>query len=443
MNLISIEPIAQGGFGSVDLVQGLDGKRYARKTFSQNQPLSPELLQNVLKRFAKEVRIQGGINHPNIVPIIGSDLSIYPPFYLMPLADASLAKDIASDRQLGGNFISALSDIVAGLEVLHAMQIYHRDLKPQNVLRFPGGIATGGRGFYAISDFGLISLRESQLSALTSTGMARGSDYYTAPEVTQDLSRASACSDVYSLGCILHDIVGTDERVPCGEIREAGPFAAILLGCTKKNPQQRFKSAKAVLDAILSVDLEIYQPAVQASIDFIVLLDGSAPLSPDTWERLADFIEYGASTSDKHAIYMKLGADKISSLCAVAPSTANRMAVNYSSWIQESSFNFDYCDGLANRLEIFFSHCDFEAKSSCLMALLEMGVSHNRWYVEQKFISLCGHAMDVNLAARLAVEFRIAGAVICRRIDHLERSISTSRQYLHPTLSQTLGQICA
>lgn len=108
--------------------------------------------------------------------------------------------------------------------------------------------------FYAIGDFGLISQKDSTLSKLTTTGMAKGSDYFTAPEVTSDLGRASIASDVYSLGCILHEMVGKRPRVPCQEIHEDGDYGQILLSCTRKDPKRRFQSARAVLDALVSVD---------------------------------------------------------------------------------------------------------------------------------------------------------------------------------------------
>lgn len=162
--LTLIKRIDQGGFGIVDLVESSTGKQYARKTFSKNQPLSDELLANVIKRFAKEVRIQGSVNHPNIVPIIEANLDVSPPYYLMPLADSSLSKDLTADKTLDGSFVSTLSDIVAGLEEMHSMQIYHRDLKPQNVLRFKRNAGKPEeQKFYAVSDFGLISIKESQI----------------------------------------------------------------------------------------------------------------------------------------------------------------------------------------------------------------------------------------------------------------------------------------
>lgn len=437
-NLNVVRPIGSGGFGNVDLVVDGFGHQYARKTFAQNQPLDPTLLENVLKRFAREVRIQGGIKHPNIVDIIASDLISYPPSYLMPLAVSSLADDLERDRSLGGNFVACFSDVVAGLEELHTMQIYHRDLKPQNVLRFSNPI----RDFYAISDFGLISLKESRLSALTKTGMRKGSDYYTAPEIARDMKQASVASDIYSLGCILHDMVGTEDRVPCNEIRESGDFAAILLGCTRKDPSQRFKSVRSVLDAILSLDIAAPAPTSAESVNFIEALEHTQPPQPEFWSRLADFLEYEAEAADRAAICRKLSNDRIQRLCADAPMPANRIAIAFSAWIRESAFPFDYCDPLANRLEEFFLRTDFEAKVECLMAMLELGTSHNRWFVERKFLSLCGSGMDENLAKRLGVQFRIGGGEVCRMISHLETSVGASRATMHPLLVKTLGDIC-
>jgi hypothetical protein len=76
------------------------------------------------------------------------------------------------------------------------------------------------------------------------------------------------------------------------------------------------------------------------------------------------------------------------------------------------------------------------------MALLLMGTSHNRWYVERMFVSLCSANLEEAVAKRLAIEFRASDEKVCRAISHLERSIHISRTTLHPLLAHTLGEIC-
>ena len=432
--------LARGGFGDVDLVIDAVGAKFARKTLAENQPLTPELRDNVLKRFKKEVRTQIGISCRNIVPIVYAQLDVNPPYYLMPVAQSSLSADIAVNRTLSGAFVPALSDIVAGLEVIHSMHIYHRDLKPQNVLRFTD---SQGQPYYAISDFGLISLQESQLSALTSTGMARGSDYYTAPEVTQDLRRASVQSDIYSLGCILHDFVGVDSRVPCGEIREDSPYGAILRGCTRREPASRFKSARAVLDAVLSVGGEFEVAKTQQAADFVVLLASEAPIPAAGWRSFADYVYSVKDDHERRAVFMALSEARIAELCEGFSEDARVIGVSFAHWVGNSNFNFDYCDALANRLESFFVRVeDLELKSATLMAMLAMGTSHNRWYVEHKFARMAGAGMDASLAARLAIEFRILDKPVCHQISHLEGSIGVSRTILHPAVQQAIVGIC-
>jgi hypothetical protein len=152
---------------------------------------------------------------------------------------------------------------------------------------------------------------------------------------------------------------------------------------------------------------------------------------------LADYLDNRAPVSDIAAICGKLTADKIKVLCDADSDAAKRIGLVFAEWVATTSFNFDHCDAIANRVEVFFENGDLETKVECLIAFLKMGTSHNRWYVERKFVRLCGPDMNENLAKRLVVKIHIVGKdKVSGSIEHLERSIDFRRSELHPRLAQ-------
>ena len=98
----------------------------------------------------------------------------------------------------GASRAQALADaraIVAGLEAIHRAGIVHRDVKPENVLRMPDGRLV-------LSDFGLAAI-PTQQATLT---LYVGTPSYMAPELSQG-EAASAASDIWSLGVVLHELL--------------------------------------------------------------------------------------------------------------------------------------------------------------------------------------------------------------------------------------------
>lgn len=430
--------LGSGGFGIVELVETPDGQELARKRFSVAQALPPEMIENVRKRFVREAKMQAGLRHRNIVPILGSDLTGDEPWYLMPVAESSLDRDLDNGTVDHSNLLRVVSDICAGLYEMHQIQMFHRDLKPQNVLRFKD---EEGNPYFAISDFGFVSLNDSRLSNLTHTGMAKGTDFYTAPEVTRDLRLAQATTDIYSLGCIIHDVVGKKDRIPCAEIKEEGPYGALLRNCTRTNLKKRFKSVAAVRDVLASIDIELPPASNQTTIDLIETLE-EGELSQSVVESLADFCEDNQDTRDGDLIFRLLNIENIQAIFEIGQIEGNQIGSNFASWVADNDFGFEYCDVLATRIETFFELGDLGLKADCLMALLQMGVRHNRWYVEEKFQRLAGASMDGMLAKRFAVELRVHGDEICTIVSRYEQSIGTTRERLHPIIVQALRDIC-
>lgn len=438
-----IKQIGRGGFGNVDLVQDAFGNLYARKTFSVNQPgnFPPDLAENVKKRFVREAEVQKAVAHKNIMPVLSTNLSETPPSFLMPVANSSLDRDILIDKNLSGRGILAIMDILAGLEELHSMGITHRDLKPQNVLHLSGGAPSDDR--YVISDFGLMSIKDTQLSVLTQTGMRMGSDYYTAPEIVADLRLASPQSDIYSIGCILHDMFGVGNRIPCNEIHDGGPYAEIILSCTRKDPARRFGSVRDLRDAILSQG-QLAGPRAQEPqvLDFINALDSAGAIDLALWDKIVDKVERLNFSPDAIVLLRKIPLNRISELIATSPDLARRLGLIYSVWVKNAVLNFDDCDGVANRLEAFLVLPDVNCGAEVRLAFLMMGTSHNRWYVERKFAGHCSPSMPEGVAKRLAMEIRVMNKVACLAFSHLESSINIPRSSFHPLIVDTLGKVC-
>src|SRR5690606_37111112 len=105
----------------------------------------------------------------------------------------------------------AVSHVLAALEPLaaaHAKGFVHRDLKPENVFitHLVDPRAEGrATGRVKLVDFGLV--RRTDATSASVTGTTIGTVHYMSPEQARGSSQATAASDVWSVGVMLHEIV--------------------------------------------------------------------------------------------------------------------------------------------------------------------------------------------------------------------------------------------
>ena len=424
----------QGGFGLVQHVIDEKGNNCAMKTFAIH-PSMQAIEEQAKKRFIKEAKYQQQIDHPNVVKIIDLSTTENPPFFTMPLADASMYDDILSGKLDKTNFLKCFYDIMAGLEEIHSLHIYHRDLKPANVLRFNQN--------YAIGDFGLMSLDQTGVTTLTSTGMAKTSDLYTAPEITQDLKSASIQSDIYSLGCILHDFVGQSKRIPCNEIIETSDYADILLASTRKDPTRRFSSVASFREALNSISKDTATVKTIAAENILGSLRKDINDFDETdIAALADFLGSNIVQEEKNTI---LGEITIGHIQRIKNSARHNqyIAKTYFEYVRVSSFQWDFCDTLANRVLTFMENGNIDVISDGIFALLYMGASHNRWYVEGKVVKFfCGDIED-RLLKRIKMEIRVEDKRFCRAIFHLFHSINYNLESLNLEIQGVIKEVCS
>lgn len=433
MNFTHIKEIGRGSFGIVQEVQGDDGNRYAVKALNpagfqvQDHPM-------LFKRFEREVRYQQMVDHPNVVPIFEHHLTSNPPWFVMPLAAGSLKDDLEADRTLGGAPKKPLFDILAGLEALHRIGLRHRDLKPANVLKFP---QADGSVRYSISDFGLTTPGVGQTSTLTGSNMAGGTPMYRPPECANNFRRATEQADIYSFGAILHDVFGGGVgRIPHAELTVAGALKAIVEKCTKAQPRRRYASIAALREELFDVlDNTVIQFFSQEESDVIDVLKSKDNLTDDEWDRAFNLIDDNADKGASNRNIMRaLSLNHIKSILTSSPDMFHGLGELYADYAVSGSFDFDYCDIISDKAQVFFDLGDLSLKAKIALAMLELGTSHNRWRLEWQFMRMAGQECEPALAERIRMDVIAKKFPFKARMRHVERSISATADQLHPTL---------
>lgn len=428
-----------GGFAKVYVVQDDHGNEFAQKVFAPREDILEAVGEVELKkRFRREVKYQQKIEHPNVVPVLDTALDEEPPYFIMPLAEATLYEELREDPSLGGNYMEVLFDILAGLERMHELGYVHRDLKPGNVLRF---LDDDGRPYYAISDFGLLSVSDTNSSELTGANARGGTQNYAAPELNRDLKTATCAADIYSFGAILHDIFGNGtHRTPFSELNLPGALGEIVSKCTKRNPIRRYSS-------IAEVREELYRVLTENKIEFSSsdeeilskLLKQNDALTEEQWDEIFIYLmDNEKNPKNFRNLFASLSIEHINHLHRDIPELFPALGRYFSSFIASLSFDFDYCDILASKGEIFYKFGDMSLKAKIALSLMELGVNHNRFYVERKFLQMVSPSITQNLADRIVTEIEIEEIDFHKYYSRLKNSIKCTEDDLHISLRALL-----
>ncbi|HUT34877.1 MAG TPA: serine/threonine-protein kinase [Planctomycetota bacterium] len=209
-----VRKLGQGGMGAVYQAHhvGLDIPVAVKI-------LPPEFVQrsaDAVDRFLGEARAAARLKHPNIVGVynVGCEAGIY--FIVMELVEGGSLHDlIRAAGQIGiRRAVELAGQICQGLQCAHDNGFVHRDIKPSNILLDGGGVAR-------IADLGLAKRMGGDFG-MTQSGMTLGTPYYLSPEQAADAKRVDHRTDIYSLGCMLYEMV-------CGKVPYEGDTLARIL----------------------------------------------------------------------------------------------------------------------------------------------------------------------------------------------------------------------
>lgn len=211
--------IGRGGMAKVYLAEDLKHRRKVAV-----KVMRAGLSSSVgAERFLREVQVAAGLNHPHILTLIDSGDADGALFYVMPFVDGeSLRERLEREGQLPLNeALKIIREVSDGLAYAHEREIVHRDVKPENVL------LSGGHSF--LSDFGIARALSMAGKDLTQTGSSMGSPVYMSPEQAAGASNLDGRSDLYSLACMLYEMLA-------GEPPYAGKNPQALISKHALNP---------------------------------------------------------------------------------------------------------------------------------------------------------------------------------------------------------------
>ena len=277
--------LGRGGMATVYLADDL---KHRRKVAIK--VLRPELTE-VLgpERFDREIQIVAGLNHPHILPLYDSGTAGKREswegallWFTMPyVRGETLRQKVSRERQLPiDQAIAIVRQVASALDHAHAHGLIHRDIKPENILLHEGEAM--------VSDFG-IALDSGEAGKrgggeggrLTGTGIMLGTPAYMSPEQASGERTLDARSDVYSLACVLYELLA-------GEPPYTGPTAqaVIVKRFTDAIPRVRRLRAtvspameQAIMKALATAPADRF-PSAAAFIEALMAPAGEQARSP-------------------------------------------------------------------------------------------------------------------------------------------------------------------
>ena len=263
--------------------------------------LDPEVtLRLGRERFLREVSLLSNLIHPHIVPVFAAGDASGFLYYVMPFIEGeTVGERVTRNGYLSlGVALRIAHDVADALAYAHQRGIIHRDIKPGNILLHDNHAL--------VADFGIArALHVAESEPITEVGVAIGTPAYMSPEQVTGEEDVDGRTDVYSLGCVLYEMLigeppfrGVDTRStmmkhvtdepPPFEPRRTDipvPVRELVFKALAKDRADRFESARA-----LSIALREQGDPGTSWSGSVPTLSAATKTAPSPWSRPAAIV---------------------------------------------------------------------------------------------------------------------------------------------------------
>lgn len=285
-----VAPLGAGGMGAVWLAEHTGLRTKVVVKFMHDELDGSDSARS---RFSREATAAAQVKSPHVVQMLDHGVADDgAPFIVMEYLEGRNLGEILREKGAlpPGEVVAIVTQIARALSRVHAAELLHRDVKPENIFLCDGDSET----FVKLLDFGVVKSSGDALDTQTKTGQVVGTPFYMSPEQMMGQKEIDARSDLWSLGVVAYECltgkrpfdgpsfgavavnIATGAPMPPSEASPAIPVAvdAWFQRACARRPEDRFATAKDLADGLR----EAFGGAISAPVSSVaVTFDESKP----------------------------------------------------------------------------------------------------------------------------------------------------------------------